>query len=268
MNKSQLICAFALLLASACLGSSGDPFSSERFSAVLTASRIDPRVVTENRDSLVSLASGRLAESRIDADRLAASPRVTAAVAGGREELVSLLVSCALPARLSVVATIGGLDFEFPGEIGLAAEWARGALGPRERRWVSACAASKISGIGAAVPVSLRGSRRELAAPRAERDAFPLEEGAFFGDVFASTDGSVDWNACRGRGQIPTPTGGLVDRVCAQEDPASPGLTRCGFVFVGDCADACDLDRERGFYRRCRSRGAISTEIVTAYASP
>jgi hypothetical protein len=136
-----------------------------------------------------------------------------------------------------------------------------------------------------------------LKADAAEREKYPLEEGAFYGNVFVPLDQPIVWIACRGADQAAGEFGGLVDRDCAEPDPAHPGLTVCGFTFAGDCASftgetgdaVCEQFSENGengeFYRRChsepidgprqdadeehgRGRGDVFREVITTYVTP
>jgi hypothetical protein len=73
------------------------------------------------------------------------------------------------------------------------------------------------------------------------------------------------WIACRGRDQAAGETGGLVDRDCAEPDPADPTHTLCGFTYAGDCADfapppnafACQRFSNQGYYVECSDHAAF-----------
>src|SRR5262249_60535140 len=101
---------------------------------------------------------------------------------------------------------------------------------------------------------------------QSEAELYPVQEGAFYGNLFTGDD-PIDWNACRGAGQAEGESGGLVLRDCAEEDPANPGKTYCGFNYAGDCADftpqfpspyACGTyDAAQGTYGDCHDRSGI-----------
>lgn len=175
--------------------------------------------------------------------------------------IMSQLVGCAL--RLDQQVTVDGIDF--PGSIGLAPRWLQGGIGPRERELVTGCLLAHLSADGLAVVFSMRA--HGLPRPSsAERSGWPVEEGAFFGDLLGSQPTVPA--ACRGAGQQSDPEAtGLVSRVCAEPDPARPGLTLCGLADAGSCADACE--RHAGDkYERCKvNGGATVREAVTTFVS-
>jgi hypothetical protein len=198
-------------------------------------------------------------------------------------EVFTVLVECALPDDITLVATVGGKEFEFVGEFDLASQWLDRPLDRSGQGWVSACVFSKVNAHDVSVEVSFRGPRAGLATVRNERRDFSVEEGAFFGNLFVPLDRPIDWFACRGEGQAGGEFGGLINRDCAEPDPAHPGLTQCGFNFAGDCGDfakdhACELFVDRpGFYlgchtapihRRSRHDDRVFFEVVTTFVSP
>lgn len=242
-------------------------------SSVIVGSRADPRVVS---DPAQRAASRRLADAPLasgSSDRaspglfsLGAEGLSVAATDDGRA-LLTLLVACALPADVSLAGVAAdGTPLVFLGGTGLASRWRREPLDAADRAWVSACAAAQVSETALSVPISLRGPRPALAASADERDAWTLEEGAFFGDVFADPALPLPWRACRGRGAISDPA--LADRVCTEEDPGHPGATHCGMIFAGSCDEACE--RRRGHYVRCRdaASGETTSRVVTAFLIP
>jgi len=203
---------------------------------VITLSRMDPSHITANRDAIVALATRKL---------------VAEALASTDGQIFSVLVACALPANMTVTSAATGI--EYLGEIGLAPEWARYALGKDAREWVSACVMAKCSGRAVALPISMRGSKAALSANQDERDFYTQEEGAFYGNIFAKPQELV---ACNGRD-------GANIRVCALEDENRPGFTRCGFTFDGNCQDACD-SFTYGAYRNCSHH----RNVVTVFGAP
>jgi hypothetical protein len=84
------------------------------------------------------------------------------------------------------------------------------------------------------VGISLRGPHPALTVSQAEGEFYTVEEGAFYGDIFADP---IIWIAARGEGQWLGEFGQLDDRDCAEEDFGTPGLTKCGFTYAGDAAD-------------------------------
>lgn len=252
-----------------CAVDSGFQQEPAETSAIVAAGATVPAVVSDHRAQAIDLARARLsgesATGQLDPIPLGPAAERMAAASEGSRELLSLLVACALPAQITLASAAPGADLEFFGEVGLAPGWVHRALSSGERRWVSACVLARLSQSGLATVASLRGPIRVLRAPAGERDAFPVEEGAFYGDLFVPADRPIEWVACRGTGRD---AGGLLDRACALEDPDRPGLTRCRFRFVGDCADACGA-RGRDGYRRCRlPGGGNSDQVVSAFVVP
>lgn len=175
--------------------------------------------------------------------------------------IMSQLVGCAL--RIDQQVTVDGIDF--PGNIGLAPGWLQGGIGSRERELVTGCLLAHLSADGLAVVFSMRA--HGLPRPSSvERSGWPVEEGAFFGDLLS--DQPTVPAACRGAGQQSDPEATeLANRVCAEPDPARPGMTLCGLVSAGPCADACER-HAGGRYERCRINGGTEVrEAVTTFVS-
>jgi hypothetical protein len=170
-------------------------------------------------------------------------------------EYLTNLVACALPAWQTI--NVGGI--EYGGEVGLAPVWAYAPIGAADRGWVSGCVLARLSGAAVALPISLRGPRAVLATSPAERTAWPLEEGAFFGDLFTAPCTELAWFACRGVDPAP------VDRTCTVPDPNHLGLTLCGLSYAGMCSKVCE--RFAGVYRECSASRRFA-QPVSVYDAP
>jgi hypothetical protein len=222
--------------------------------------------VTKNKLAANRLASNRLASNKLAANKLSgnalSSNRLEAnlataellATSDGRE-VYSYLISCALPDGMTIEASVAGAPDSnppdtnytctsgqcvFSGGLGLAEDWIDHKLSSKDERWVSACVFARVNLYVTAEDISLRGNHPDLAVSNLEAQIFTLEEGAFYGNLFTHEDDPIDWNACRGRDQAegePNTGGGLNLRDCAEEDPANPGKTLCGFNYTGTCAD-------------------------------
>jgi hypothetical protein len=268
------------------------PSESTTREAVITSNRVTANRVTANRVTANRVTANRITADRITGERLNlnGSAAEMLATADGREVL-SVLVSCALPEGITLVGHVGDTEFEFPGEIGLARGWLHRALDREDQGWVSACVFSRINVHDVAVPISIRGPQPALRVGRDERRTWSLEEGAFYGNLFTPLDQPILWIACRGAGQAAGESGGLAERDCAEEDPAHPGLTQCGFFYAGDCGEfdseaACEQFSDHGeFYQRChsgpiddgarhdaaseaRGYGQVFREVITTYVIP
>ncbi|MEJ7604251.1 MAG: hypothetical protein WKG01_40700, partial [Kofleriaceae bacterium] len=209
-----------------------------------------------NKLATNKLATNKLATNRFvlnpqNADELLSTP-------DGREVL-TYLVGCAVPADQVLVGTHDGTTYEFYGELGLAPGWLRHRLDRAGKGWVSACMFSRVNVNNVALPVSLRGPNRKLDTTPEERAGWTLEEGAFYGNLFTPGDQPINWIACRGEDQAAGESGGLVERDCAEPDPANPGKTLCGFKYAGDCGtfaedEVCEGYSTQGtYYRRCHT---------------
>jgi hypothetical protein len=253
---SLLIVTLSLLAACADV-----PGESTTHQAVLAGNRLTANRLTANRLTANRLTANRLTANRLTANRLTVNlhdARSLLSTEGGRE-LFSFIVSCALPDDITLEATVDGMTFDFSGEIGLAREWMFAPLDAEGQGWVSACLFARVNANDVAIAISVRGPRKTLAVDDFEREGWPIEEGAFYGNFFVPVDQPIQWFACRGEGQASGEFGGLIDRDCTEPDPANPGLTQCGFNFAGDCGTfsaepTCEQFSEAGqFYRRCHT---------------
>ncbi|HET9620735.1 MAG TPA: hypothetical protein VFP84_05195 [Kofleriaceae bacterium] len=229
---------------------------------MLTANHLVANHLVANHLVANHLVANRLVSTRLTDHRLTANMRSAGSMLQTEDgrEVFAFLVSCALPADITVVAEVDDQTFEFGGDVGLAPEWIVGPLGREGQGWVSACLFSRVSAREISVPISERGPTYQLRTDSDERENWSVEEGAFFGNFFGNPDQPIQWFACRGAGQAAGEAGGLVGRDCTEPDPANPGLTKCGFNFAGDCGSfsedqACESFSEHGlFYRRCHTQ--------------
>jgi hypothetical protein len=208
------------------------------------------------------------------------SPGIAAALADdATRETFSHFVACALPADVTLVGMIDGQDIEFFGDHGLTPEWRDSSLSVSGQRWVSACMFAKLNAADIHMPVSLRGPNLGLALLEGEAEAFPLEEGAYFGNLFVPLDQPIQWYACRGRDQAAGDQGTLQIHDCSEPDPNKPSITKCGLSYAGDCGNfsahpACEEFLVKGtYYKRCHTapsssggfQGAVFEQVVTLF---
>lgn len=237
-----------------------EPSESTTSSDVLTVNRVAGNRVAGNRLELTRLSLERLAGHRLSDRRMMLTPQAQnlLATADGREVL-SLVVSCAVPLEITLVGIVNGAEFDLPGEIGLAPQWLSSRLDRVGQHWVSACMFARVNALEVVIPISMRGPHPQLAASAAERGFWTLEEAAFYGNAFGPLDQPLQWFACRGRDKAAGNAGGLASRQCAAPDPAHPGFTLCGMIFAGDCGSfardqACESFSSREtFYQRCHT---------------
>jgi len=280
--RFALFACFVVAGSSAC---TDDLTASSSGQGLVSGNRLAANRLAANRLAANRLAANRLAANRLAANRLAANLATVGALLETPEgrEVLSFIVSCALPGDVVLVAEKDGVTYEFPGEIGLAPQWEHAALNKAGQGWVSACLFARVNAHDVALPVSLRGAHKQLATTEEERAGWPLEEGAFYGDFFRPLEEPIVWIACRGADQATLgEVGGLVDRDCAEPDPANPGFTLCGFTYAGDCGDfaaeyACeDFNEDGTYYRRCHEApvaghhrcGQTFHQVITTYVAP
>jgi hypothetical protein len=236
------------------------PSESTTSSDVVSGNRVSGNRVSGNRIELNRISLDRLAGHRLSDRRMMITPQAQnlLATADGREVL-SLVVSCAVPLGITLVGLVNGAEFDLPGEIGLAPQWLSSSLDRVGRHWVSACMFARVNALEVVIPISMRGPHPQLATSAAERANWTLEEAAFYGDAFGPLNQPLQWFACRGRDKAAGNAGELADRECAAPDPAHPGFTLCGMIFAGDCGSfapdqACESFSAHGtFYDRCHT---------------
>lgn len=124
------------------------------------------------------------------------------------------------------------------GGIGLAPGWETRGLYETEQRWVSACIAARVNYHGATVLVSMRGDHAALSMIEGEVDSYDMQEGAFWGNIFAS-DPYV--TACYDAENVDHSRSKKRD--CAAGHLEGTTVSDCGPITrVGPCSGAC-LDR-------------------------
>ena len=187
----------------------------------LAGNKLSPYSAAANSAAASTLAASPIAGRQLGPNRYAANSEATRdfmATSEGREVL-SFIVNCALPADITLVATLpDGSAFEFLGEIGLANEWLNHPLRKTGRGWVSACLFARVNNHDVAVPFSMRGQTQALVTTPEEVATWSLEEGAFYGDYFVAPGEPVQWIACRGKDKAAGETGGLIVRDCTKPD--------------------------------------------------
>lgn len=255
------------------------PEESAVSAAVIGSNRIGSNRIGSNRIGSNRLPASRLAVGQLSTNQLVVNMQTAAKLletSDGRD-VFSLIVGCAMPPNITLVADVEGERFFFNGELGLALGWLLGPLDVEGQGWVTACMLARVNANDVALPISMRGSNPGLGLITGERDIWTVEEGAFFGNLFAPLDQPIQWYACRGAGQAVGEFGGLISRDCAEEDPEVPGETLCGFNFAGDCGafaatHSCEQFSGAGtFYAQCHIAGPKSPvfqQVITTYVTP
>jgi hypothetical protein len=240
--------ALALTLVAAvsgCIVDEGEDttFSSDE-SEVLSSNRIALNGLTLDRTLLGEVARGGLTTAPSRAPQLFATDL-------GRETF-SYLVSCALKAGNNVTVTVNGVQYTYMGAIGLEDAWLKNPLPLKSYQYVSSCILARTNYFGVSVPISLRGPDYTTSA--AEKTAFTVVEGAFWGDVFTP---GADMAACSSPLKL---SGSTISTLPLRECTVSlDGITtKCGFRYAGDCSRVCNADGS-GVYTTC---GTAKTATV------
>jgi hypothetical protein len=237
------------------------PDESSTSAEVVSVNRIILNRIILNRIILNRIILNRIALTQIAVNRLSVNLATAGdllATADGRD-VFSLVVSCAVPSQVTLVATVNGAQFEFPGEVGLAPQWLVSQLDRSGQRWVSSCMFARVNAHQVVIPISMRGPHPGLATSAEERATWSLEEGAFYGNAFGPLSEPLQAFACRGKDKAAGNAGELADRDCAAPDPAHPGFSLCGMIFAGDCGrfaadQTCESFSPRGtFYGACHT---------------
>ena len=164
-------------------------------------------------------------------------------------EVLKYIVSCALPRGAEVSFVAAGVSYTYPGEIGLAPSWgqANGTCGASCQQWVSACVMSRVDYLGEKVLISVRGDHPALNSTSAERSAYSVREGTYFGNIFAST---TQRYACV------SPERTALTRVCG------PTTAGCAVEVLGSCSTVCDSPRSDGSFPRCSNANSSALANV------
>ncbi|WP_438013831.1 hypothetical protein WMF18_23180 [Sorangium sp. So ce315] len=198
-------------------------------------------------------------------------------------EFMRYLVSCALRPdqtfSFSWTDSAGVVRQEvYRGDLGMAHWWATGAItnDTYVQRQVTACIAARTNWYGTHVTISLRNAEPSMSSSPSERATYTVREGAFWGNLFASTPYV---RACY------TPSGVArarqLQRDCAaghlSVDPVTGATTvqQCGpMTIVGSCDVVCNrVDSNGGFYGGCLENPATSQwvrtdVVVTSFLTP
>jgi hypothetical protein len=168
--------------------------------------------------------------------------------------------------------------------------WEAGRCDETCQRWVSACVLARTNAYGVKVPISMRvhatapaAVRAALATTPAEEAAFPLPEGSYYGNMFATTPGIIDSNGAFVPTTAPSPTGVYPEggpvmstptfNACAGPASNVPELTRRFVSSQGDqsaipvhgaCSDVCaGADAKGARYGCADGEGRVYDEVIS-----
>lgn len=203
----------------------------------LTANALTANALTAN-----ALTANALTANALTANALTANSLTRGALRDPvSRELLSFIVSCALPEEDSIEVKVDGVSYSFDGDLGLAPEWGkkRGSCDENCQEWVSACLLARVNYRGEHVMISLRGKNPALSSTKWERARYDNPEATYFGNVFHKPQSLF---ACLAPGKRSIP------RVCG------PSLENCPIDVVGECEDVCDGPKQDGSFSDCHDR--------------
>ena len=207
----------------------------------ITVNAITSNAITSNAITSNAITSNAITSNAITSNALT-DPNA--------RMLFKYIVSCALPASAHVDLTIDSVDYSFPGEIGLTPKWGLpgGSCNETCQRWVSACVLARVDYLGAKVDISLRGPHANLTASPAERAAFTVREGVYYGNIFRAPADQERY-ACVAPGRKGLP------RVCG------PTLDGCVVEATGWCNDTCGGTLPDGAYLDCHDSMRVNNQF-------
>ncbi|WP_433926482.1 hypothetical protein AB3662_26540 [Sorangium cellulosum] len=279
------------LMTVACIGAEIDEESEELVgedqSAITSENgnlpnALAPNALAPNALAPNALAPNALAPNALAPNALTALKNPGASGAQSRE-FMRYLVSCALRPdqtfSFSWTDSTGVVRPEvYRGELGMAHWWATGGIvnDTYVQRQITSCIAARTNWYGTHVMISLRNAESSMSSSPAERATYTVREGAFWGNLFASTPYV---RACYSPSGVARAR--QLQRDCAaghlSVDPATGVTTvqQCGpMTIVGSCDTVCNrVDTVAGFYAGCLENPATSPWIrtdvvVTSFLTP
>ena len=272
---SKLVLSTVLLVAIVLSGCMQSKYIEEEVTAEARGALTTENALMTNSIDLNGLMSNSIDLNGIDPDMLStevlSALRDNGQLGANTRVLYKYLIGCALDPTQSIsFSWTDSLDVVhqevFWGGAGLAPTWRNNSINPPGRRSVSACMGARANYFGTPVSISIRGPQESLKhVSAAESDAYPEEEGAFWGDLF---DGAPQLYSCHNTSNIANSRSKLRD--CAAGYPVGDGTyLECGHVMIlGDCDAFCDALDSTGLYRsHCNDDeiGAATNDVVTVF---
>lgn len=278
--SSNHLCTLLFISLLGCSGADGFSLESGSVEAAASAllnhnalnpNALNPNALNPNALDPNALDLGALARNRLHGASILSAISAPGEVGAMSRQLLQYIVSCALSPSQSIRVSWrdaqGVLHEEsYSGHLGLATSWSREPLSASREQWISACVASRANLAGVSVLISSRGAHAALRYPdRYEVEAYPHEEGAFWGNLFSDPPRLY---ACYNAHNVENSR--ALERDCAagHVDEEDGGVTECPNIhIVGPCHLRCaELDGPGEYRKRCRDdRGEWSTAVVTTY---
>jgi hypothetical protein len=252
---TMLACTVSVL---GCIGPEGTDDDTESLAttqeAALTSNALTSNALTSNALTSNALTSNALTSNALTSNALTSNALTSNALTSNgladpnAREVFKYIVSCALPSTSSVDLTIGGVDYSFQGELGLAPKW--GAVGGQCntacQEWVSACVMARVDFLGEKVSISVRGAQSALVPSPTELAAYTYREGAYYGNIFLTTPVR---DACIAPGRTGLP------RVCG------PSLDGCVVDAIGGCGTVCQGSAGFGSFMGCADHAKVNGQF-------
>jgi hypothetical protein len=195
----------------------------------ISANGISANGISANGISANGISANGISANGISANGLSASGLTAAGLADPvTQQFLQYLVSCALGPQQSLTLTAGGKTYTFPGQLGLAPQWAgdHGSCDGSCQRWVSACLLARVDAAGIHREISIRGPTPALFPSPKEISQYTQREATYFGNLFIPGQPRF---FCLAPGQTED------ERVCGDS------LADCPMTVVGSCAQDCAL---------------------------
>jgi hypothetical protein len=220
---------------------------------------------SDNRLALNRLALNRLALNRLALNRLAlngviadgGAARELLATEDGRE-LLRYVVQCAFEDDDVLRGAVNGQSYEFPGLLGLVPKWSEKPLAEAEQQIMSACLLAHVNALGVPVAISVR-ARDVVSSTEEERQAYPVYEGTFFGQLFDG--GTMKAYSCQGSASDAARAHSH-DRALRK---CTDGGRDCAIVSLGRCRDVCERRDEEEGWSECWASGVFYDKTVSVY---
>lgn len=256
-----ILCGCTVLDPGSSSSASGDPGRSSVDtirSAVSTENALSINHLSLNRLSLNRLSLNRLSLNRLSLNRLSLNSLDDIETTEDGRELLRYVALCALHRGDILVAEHERVEYEFPGLLALAPEWEHGPLSSSKQRLMSACLIAHVNAYGQSVTVSMR-SAGALAADEAERKAYAVYEGTFFGQVFGGDE--IEAYGCQGAEPSIARVHSAARDLRACTDPSDD----CGVTSLGRCRERCDTLVDELGWKDCWAGGAQYAEVISVF---
>jgi hypothetical protein len=263
-----LLAAVASLTLTACVGAPRevDEQTDTTREAALTTNALTVNALTVNALTVNALTVNALTVNALTVNGLTSNAlTVNALHDPNARELLSYIVSCALPADESVTIDVEGTTYTYDGQLGLTPEWGEpnGSCDLGCQEWVSACLLARLDYLGVKREISVRGDNPALQVSAQEAAAFTVREATYYGNIFDAPVPQLRFG-CLSPGQTEDV------RVCG------PTLQGCAVDFDPNvtCADVCGAPRPYGSFPDCKpldGKGWLSFPYhgsITVYLEP